>query len=159
MAPSLAQVHEEGHKSDEALTSVSKIAAKSSKNQLTNLFMVEVAFFTGSLQGLRSLKFNFLSAETKHQLQLRSFYGSKNDGDDARRSTLRSRLLAKRTTRHENSSATEEAPHSSVEMIKQRVRNPNWIRYALLTDSTFLRHLLRKTKKTIFLPFHFNLRL
>ena len=60
MAPSLAQVHEEGHKSDEALTSVSKIAAKSSKNQLTNLFMVEVAFFTGSLQGLRSLKFNFL---------------------------------------------------------------------------------------------------
>ena len=155
MAPSLAQVHEEGHKSDEALTSVSKIAAKSSQKP-NNLFMVEVAFFTGSLQGLRSLKFNFLFQ--KHQLQLRSFYGSKNDGDDARRSTLRSRLLAKRTTRHENSSATEEAPHSSVEMIKQRVRNPNWIRYALLTDSTFLRHLLRKTKKTIFLPFHFNLR-
>ena len=155
MAPSLAQVHEEGHKSDEALTSLSKIAAKSSQKP-NNLFMVEVAFFTGSLQGLRSLKFNFLFQ--KHQLQLRSFYGSKNDGDDARRSTLRSRLLAKRTTRHENSSATEEAPHSSVEMIKQRVRNPNWIRYALLTDSTFLRHLLRKTKKTIFLPFHFNLR-
>ena len=155
MAPSLAQVHKEGHKSDEAFTSVSKIAAKSSQKP-NNLFMVEVAFFTGSLQGLRSLKFNFLFQ--KHQLQLRSFYGSKNDGDDARRSTLRSRLLAKRTTRHENSSATEEAPHSSVEMIKQRVRNPNWIRYALLTDSTFLRHLLRKTKKTIFLPFHFNLR-
>ena len=54
MAPSLAQVHEEGHKSDEAFTSVSKIAAKSSKNQLTNLFMVEVAFFTGSLQGLEA---------------------------------------------------------------------------------------------------------
>ena len=53
MAPSLAQVHEEGHKSDEALTSLSKIAAKSSQKP-NNLFMVEVAFFTGSLQGLEA---------------------------------------------------------------------------------------------------------
>ena len=57
MAPSLAQVHEEGHKSAEALTDSLTKRAKRSKNlQPMILFMVEVAFFTGSLQGLVSQK-------------------------------------------------------------------------------------------------------
>ena len=55
MAPSLAQVHEEGHKSAEALTDSLTKRAKRSKN-LQPIFMVEVAFFTGSLQGLVSQK-------------------------------------------------------------------------------------------------------